>query len=130
MGYNFERLQTFKNLTEASCFLKTYFYTALIRHPIAQRVQLRWQKGGEMPRYKAQAPNFKMRGGAKEFILKDGRTYLILKFPDWSILVLGKTKGRKKALVEYKGVRKQKDILRKLECPPGTLYQMGAELFK
>lgn len=83
-----------------------------------------------MPKYKAHAPNFKKGGRAKEFILKDGRTYLILKFPDWSILVLVKAKGTKKALADYDRIGRQKDILRELGCKEGTLYQMGAELFK
>jgi len=83
-----------------------------------------------MAKHKAQAPNFKERGGVKEFISEDGRTYLILKFPDWSILVLQKMKGVKKVSAEYKPIKAQKNILRKLECREGTLYQMGAEIFK
>ncbi|MBA7492922.1 hypothetical protein ES702_03475 [subsurface metagenome] len=83
-----------------------------------------------MARHKAQAPNFKERGGAKEFITDDGRTYVVLKFPDGSILVLQKTKGIKKSSAEYKPIKAQKNILRRLECREGTLYQMGAELFR
>ncbi len=83
-----------------------------------------------MSRHKALAPNFKERGGAKEFIITDGRTYLILKFHDSSILVLQKMRGIKKATAEYKPIKAQKNILRKLDCKEGTLYQMGAELFK
>jgi len=83
-----------------------------------------------MAKHKAQAPNFKERGGVKEFISEDGKTYLILKFPDWSILVLQKAKGTKRASAEYKSIKAQKNILRKLECREETLYQMGAEIFK
>ncbi len=84
-----------------------------------------------MPRHKAQAPNFKERGGAKEFISEDGKTHLILKFPDGSILVLRKSRGTKKASAEYIPIDVQKNVLRELDCGKGrTLYQMGVELFK
>lgn len=83
-----------------------------------------------MAKHKAQAPNFKERGGAKEFISEDGKSHLILKFPDGSILVLQKIKGTKNASAGYSPIKRQKDILRKLGCKEGTLYQMGVELFK
>lgn len=83
-----------------------------------------------MAKHKAQAPNFREGGGVKEFILEDGRTYLIFKFPDWSILVLQKVKGTKEASAEYKPIKAQKNILRKLGYKEGTFYQMGAEIFK
>jgi len=89
-------------------------------------------EGGEMPGHVKEAPKFRERGSAGEFILEDGKTYLILKFSDGSILVLQKARGMKKALVDYKSVKRQtqKSILRKLGCKEATLYQMGAELFK
>lgn len=83
-----------------------------------------------MAKHKAQAPNFRERGGVKEFILEDGRTYLIFKFPDRSILVLQKVKGTKGSSAEYKRIRVQKTIFRKLGYKEGTFYQMGAEVFK
>lgn len=83
-----------------------------------------------MPRHKHQAPKFREMGGAKEFITEDGKTYLVLKFPGSSILVLQKTKGTKNASADYKLIKAQKNILRELGCKEGTLYQMGVELFK
>ena len=83
-----------------------------------------------MPRHRAEAPNFRERGGVKGFITEDGKTYLILKFPDSSIAVLQKVKGTKESSADYKAVGAQKIVLRKLGCKAGSTYQMGAELFK
>jgi hypothetical protein len=66
----------------------------------------------------------------KEFNLDSDDTYLILKFPDWSILVLRKTEGEKGASPEYESIEVQKEILRKLSCGEDTTYRMGASLFK
>lgn len=83
-----------------------------------------------MPRHRAEAPNFRDKGRVKEFITEDGRTYLILRFPDGSIAVLQKIKGTKEASADYKGVGGQKAVLKKLGCRAGSTYQMGGELFK
>jgi len=77
----------------------------------------------------AQAPNFRNNGGAKEFIDEDGKHYLVLKFPDASILVLRKSKGDRRCSAVYTSIKAQKRILANLGCREGTTYQMGKELF-
>jgi len=83
-----------------------------------------------MPKHRAEAPNFREKGRMKEFITEDGKTYLIIKFPDSSIAVLLKIKGTKGASADYKAVGVQKRVLKKLGYKAGTTYQIGAELFK
>lgn len=83
-----------------------------------------------MARHYSLAPNFRISGGAKEFITDDGKCYLVLKFQDSSILVLQKKKGTKRASAEYAPIKAQKRILESLGCREGTTYQMGQELFR
>ncbi len=83
-----------------------------------------------MAKHKMQAPNFRDKGGAREFILNNGRTYIMLKFPDGSGLVLRRTPGRGKSAAVYRQTTRQKNVCRALGCREGTSYQMIAELFR
>lgn len=84
-----------------------------------------------MRKHKMEAPNFREAGGcAKEFITDDGKTYIILGFPDNSALVLQKTRGTGKASADFQPVKQQKPILRKLGANKAETYAMAWQLLR
>jgi len=84
-----------------------------------------------MRKHKMDAPNFREAGGCvKEFITDDGKTYIILGFPDHSALVLQKVKGRGKASANFQPVKQQKPILRKLGAIEAETYIMAWQLLR
>jgi hypothetical protein len=81
----------------------------------------------------AAAPRFRKRGKVKEFITARGDTYIVMKFPDGSVMVLRKIKdtGRKGAAAQYVPLGKsQKEVLERLGARGGTTYQMGVDLLE
>lgn len=81
----------------------------------------------------ADAPKFRARGRAKEFVTRGGGVYLVLKFPDGSVTVLRRVRdtGTEGAAAEYTPLgTSQKDILKRLGARGGTTYQMGVDLLE
>ena len=82
----------------------------------------------------ADAPKFRHRGQVKEFMTSGGTTYLVMKFPDSSIAVLRRVRGRgtKGATAQYVPLKgtSQKEVLRRLGAMEGTTYQMGTDLLE
>ena len=79
----------------------------------------------------AEAPKFRHRGKAKEFITSGGTTYLVMKFSDGSGAVLRKVKdtGTKGAAAKYVPLGKsQKETLERLGASGGTTYQMVVDI--
>jgi len=86
-----------------------------------------------MAKLKAIAHNFGDDGSVKEFITPDGKTYLVIKFQDYSVAVLQRFKGsgNKGAVTKYTSVTgSQRGILMKLGAKGKTTYEMGAYLLK
>jgi len=81
----------------------------------------------------ADAPKFRARGQAKEFVTRSGATYLVLKFPDGSVTVLRRVRdnGTKGAAAAYVRLgTSQKEVLSRLGAREGTTYQMGVDLLE
>ena len=79
------------------------------------------------------APKFRARGKAKEFVTDSGATYLVLKFPDGSVTVLRRVRdtGTKGAAAAYVALEaSQKDALKRLGAREGTTYEMGVDLLE
>jgi len=78
--------------------------------------------------------SFDIGGQVKEFLTSGGTTYLVMKFPDGSIVVLRRVRGRgtKGATAEYRPLKgtPQKEVLRRLGAKEGTTYQMGIDLLE
>ncbi|RLE70844.1 MAG: hypothetical protein DRJ43_01080 [Thermoprotei archaeon] len=79
-----------------------------------------------------QAPRFREKGRVREFMTDDGKSYIVIGFPDGSALVLQKIRGKGKAVADFKPVSRQKEILEKLgACREGKdTYQMAWELLR
>ena len=76
----------------------------------------------------SQASEFNSRGIAKEFVTDDGRTYLIIRFPDGSGCVLRRSPGTGRAAADYRPISAQKRVVARLGVPLGTTYQMISRL--
>lgn len=76
----------------------------------------------------SQASEFNSKGIAKEFMADDGRTYLIMKFPDGSGCVLRRSPGTAGAVADYRAISAQKRVVERLGVPHGTTYQMISRL--
>ena len=84
-----------------------------------------------MKRWKKVAPRFRDKGCIKEFIDSDGRTYLVVRFPDGSVGVYKRKKGTGKAIADYEPIKGQKLVLRRLGATGAkgeTTYELGREL--
>ncbi|RLB06046.1 MAG: hypothetical protein DRN90_00625 [Thermoproteota archaeon] len=81
---------------------------------------------------RTQALSFRGKGCVREFMTDDGKSYIILGFPDESALVLQKVRGKGEAVADFNPVRKQKQILEKLgiDKKGKNTYQMAWELLK
>jgi len=80
---------------------------------------------------KAEAPIFRKSGCIKEFIDDDGKTYLVIVFPDKSVGVYRKKKGAGKATADYEPASDQKKIIKRLGATGikgETTYELGREL--
>ena len=79
----------------------------------------------------AEAPKFRKKGRAKEFVTDSGATYLVLKFSDNSVAVLRKVRddGTKSAATKYIPLAaSQRDVLKRLGARSGSTYQMGIDI--
>lgn len=75
------------------------------------------------------APEFRKGGCIKEFIDDEGKTYLVVCFPDNSVGVYQRKRGTGKAAADYKPASNQKKILLRLGATgEKNTYTLGRKL--